>query len=219
MKIILPFFLSIPLFAVSSLSEEIPSAGTMKEKAPATKQAVFASCRVSEQSTDGLREFENIFKDTPPLAPPGDQCFQITPKDIRENSGYRIFKYNLSGASYLLYKGKVHLLGEFFGGCGITDARLADLNDDGVNELYFTFSWGSGIHRAQAGYFDPVRERVKIFNHACPDNDLAAQVVDGTRIELYEVNVHKAEQIKTPPSATIFYSDGKIQLIRVSGGR
>ncbi len=219
MKIILPFFLSIPLFAVSSLPGEIPLAETAKEKAPVRKQVVFASCWVSEQSTDGVKEFENIFKDKPPMAPPDDECFQITPKDIRENSGYRIFKYNLSAASYLLYKGKVHLLGEFFGGCGITAARLADLNDDGVNELYFTFSWGSGIHRAQAGYFDPVREKVKIFNDAYPDNDLAAQVVDGTRIDLYEINLHKAEQIKTLPSATIFYSDGKIQLIRVSDGR
>ncbi len=35
---------------------------------------------------------------------------------------------------------------------------------DNQYELYYTFSWGSGIPRSQIGYFDPVNKKVTIFD-------------------------------------------------------
>lgn len=53
-----------------------------------------------------------------------------------------------SPESLLIVDRKPHALGTGFGGCGLTSFCVADLDKDGVPELYYTYSWGSGLHRA-----------------------------------------------------------------------
>ncbi|WP_042167904.1 hypothetical protein [Paenibacillus gorillae] len=101
-----------------------------------------------------------------------DTCYNITPDFIRENSDYMIFKYDKSAASFLLYEGVVYPLGEWFGGFGVTSLSLADLDGDGRSELYFTYSWGSGLHRSHAAYFDPAAKRVVNFDYVYQNGDL-----------------------------------------------
>ena len=48
----------------------------------------------------------------------------------------------------------------------MTSMALADLNQDGEYELYYTFSFGSGVHALSIGYFDPVKKEVTILD--CP---------------------------------------------------
>ncbi len=43
---------------------------------------------------------------------------------------------------------------------------LADLNRDGQYELYYTFSWGSGIPRSEVGYFDPADKEEVLFEES-----------------------------------------------------
>lgn len=95
-----------------------------------------------------------------------DVCHNVTPADVAAVwfDRFRIFKFESSCASYLFYEGAVYPLGMWFGGWGFTDAAVADLNRDGVEELYFTCSAGSGMHWAQAGYFDPARGEVVLFD-------------------------------------------------------
>ncbi|GGG65424.1 M56 family metallopeptidase [Paenibacillus radicis (ex Gao et al. 2016)] len=108
-------------------------------------------------------------------------CYNITPNDIGENSEYMIFKYDKSAASYLLYEGVVYPLGEWFGGFGITSMSLADLDGDGKLELYFTYSWGSGLHRSHAAYFDPAAKQVVNFDYVHQNGDLLiANNLDGS---------------------------------------
>lgn len=64
-----------------------------------------------------------------------------------------------------MYDGGVYSIGCCFGGYGITSMALADLNGDNQYELYYTFSWGSGIIRSQIGYFDPVSKEVTILDY------------------------------------------------------
>ncbi|MFF2093016.1 M56 family metallopeptidase [Paenibacillus sp. NPDC058174] len=110
-----------------------------------------------------------------------DTCYNITPDFIGENSDYMIFKYDKSAASFLLYEGVVYPLGEWFGGFGVTSMSLADLNGDGMSELYFTYSWGSGLHRSHAAYFDPAAKEVVNFNYVHPNEDLLfANNADGS---------------------------------------
>ncbi|NIK77709.1 beta-lactamase regulating signal transducer with metallopeptidase domain [Paenibacillus castaneae] len=90
-----------------------------------------------------------------------DKCYNITPESIKENSDYSIFKYDKSSASFLLYKGEVYPLGEWFGGLGLTSMALADMDNDGESELYFTYSWGSGLHRSHAAYYSPATKEIK----------------------------------------------------------
>ena len=122
-------------------------------------------------SSEGVEEFlalQGEFKS----GYDADTCYNITPEDIKQNSNYQIFKYNNSCASFLLYEDKVYPLGEWFGGLGVTSMALADLNSDGNPELYFTYSWGSGMHRSHAAYFDPVGKEMITFEYTHKNQDM-----------------------------------------------
>lgn len=96
----------------------------------------------------------------------GDECYNITPGFIAGNSDFQVFKYNKSSYSYIMYEDEIYSIGTCLGGYGITSMALADLNRDGQYELYYTFSWGSGIPRSQIGYFDPAVKEVRIFDES-----------------------------------------------------
>ena len=89
-----------------------------------------------------------------------DIPYEITSPELEENTDYRIFKFSQSSASFLYYEDTLYQLGDWFGGCGLTSFAFADGNNDGKNEMYFTFSYGSGIHSQCASYFDPVQKGI-----------------------------------------------------------
>lgn len=93
-----------------------------------------------------------------------DRCYNVTPEDIADDYGFNIFKFDKSCSSFLLYDDKVYPLGEWLGGYGVTSFAVSDLNGDGKFELYFTYSWGSGIPRSQVGYFDTANKEVVLFD-------------------------------------------------------
>lgn len=105
-----------------------------------------------------------------------DECYNITPVFIDNNSDYKVFKYINSAESFIMYDGEIYSIGTCFGGFGITSMALADLNKDGEYELYYTFSWGSGIHRSQAGYFDPISKEIHIFEYSLFHSDMMLTV-------------------------------------------
>lgn len=92
--------------------------------------------------------------------PEYDIRYNVTPSEITEKYGMTIYKYNKSCASVLFYDGEYYTLGTFFGGFGADSFAIADLNGDDCEELYFTFSWGSGIHRSQIGCFDTAEKQI-----------------------------------------------------------
>lgn len=114
-----------------------------------------------------------------------DTCYNITPVTIKENSDYRIFKYDTSCASFLLYEGNIYPLGEWFGGFGVTSMALADMEGDGVPELYFTYSWGSGLHRSHAAYFNPAAKQIVTFAYTHPNGDMMITSNNDGRLSLY----------------------------------
>lgn len=101
-----------------------------------------------------------------------DTCFNVTPESISEKYGFTIYKYDSSCASFLMYEEAVYPLGEWFGGYGATSFAVADMNGDGEKEVYFTFSWGSGIHRSQIGYFDTADKTVTVFDYSDYTGDM-----------------------------------------------
>lgn len=130
-----------------------------------------------------------------------DVCYNVTPAHVvsAENE-FQIFKFDKSCASYLLYAGEIYPLGAWFGGYGFTDAMAADLNRDGKNELYFTCSWGSGIHRAQVGYFDPAKKETVLFDYSyfLPEEAAGTELVlrwdaEGTLGEYGGIHVYAAQ--------------------------
>lgn len=105
-----------------------------------------------------------------------DECYNITPVFIADNSDYEVFKYNSSTQSFIMYNGEVYSIGECFGGFGLTSLALADLNKDGEYELYYTFSCGSGLHRSQAGYFEPISKKIHIFEDSVIGSEMMLTV-------------------------------------------
>lgn len=118
-----------------------------------------------------------------------DECYNITPDFISDHSEYAVFKYDTSTESFIMYNGEVYSIGLCFGGVGITSMALADINMDGQYELYYTFSWGSGIHCSNIGYFDPVSREVSIFDYSFI-YDYRLSLIDNS-------SIHSSEMILT----------------------
>lgn len=167
---------------------------------------------------EGTEEFEEIFSRNKSTLFEGDSCYNITSEYIRNNSDYKIFKYDKSGASFLLYENCIYPLGEWFGALGVTSTELADTNGDGREELYFTNSWGSGLHRSQAGYFDPALKEVIIFDYSYENEELIVAKNDEGRLSLYGAVTGKITDfshfnlIGTAFVTDIVYANGKISL-------
>lgn len=83
------------------------------------------------------------------------KCYNITPDDIFEKTGWQIFKFSDTCESFLVCGDDVYPLGIGFGGLGLVDALLCDLDENGAYELLYTYSWGSGLHRSHLGWLDP----------------------------------------------------------------
>ena len=132
--------------------------------------AAQAELRITFSQT-GVSEFMEKAKILSSVQPEVE-CYNITPDFISEHSDYEIFKYGNSCASFLLYDGEIYLLGEYFGGFDVTSMALADLDGDGQQELYYTFSWGSGMHRSQIGYFDPASKENTILDYSFEGGDM-----------------------------------------------
>ena len=121
---------------------------------------------------------------------PDDELWNVTPEEISDGFGWRIFKYAQSCETYLEYMGKVYQLGTGFGGAGTVSFAMADLNNDKLFELYFTFSCGSGMHRSQIGRFDPKTKTVSVCDITFWENDMTFMLgSDGKTIEVYRAEI------------------------------
>lgn len=146
-----------------------------------------------------------------------DICFQVTPQEISDQYGFEIFKFDTSCASFLLYEEDVYPLGTWFGGYGVTSFAISDMNEDGDPELYFTYSWGSGIHRSQVGYFDTAAKELVSFEFADIGNDSLLKFDENNRLCVYRadckvnsfVDIELSTTVKT---AEILWDSEKISL-------
>lgn len=115
-----------------------------------------------EPSSNGVEDFIKRLDDY--NAENMGHYYNIIPKDISQDYGINAFKSDLTCSCLLVYDGKTYPLGDCFGGFGVTSFAITDLDKDGSFELYFTFSWGSGIPRSQVGYFDTASKETVIFD-------------------------------------------------------
>ncbi len=162
----------------------------------------FSLARSDERVDDFLDEIESRGEGSEqdvvklPLDYEDDKCFNATPEDISEKYGFDIFKFDESGGSYLMYDDEIYQLGEYFGGSGVNEFTLADLDKDGRNELYFTYSWGSGMHRSLVGSFSFATKKTTLYTHANQECDMTMDF-DGGKIYLYNVPIGGGDVIKT----------------------
>ena len=148
-----------------------------------------------------------------------DELYNITPSAITEKFGFTVFKFTKSCESYVVYKDKTYLLESSFGGPGTISFAAADLNKDGNYELYFTFSYGSGMNYAEVSCFDTSEDTEFYF---CSDyfNDDMTLAVENGRLCVYKAAYKDAGSfvhIKTEPKekiGEIVYEYGVIRFKR-----
>lgn len=81
------------------------------------------------------------------------ESWEITPKAVSDATDWRIFTVE-SQYSYLLADGELYMLCGYWGGWGVTSAVPWDYDKNGIIDLLYTYSWGSGMHRSHVAIFD-----------------------------------------------------------------
>jgi beta-lactamase regulating signal transducer with metallopeptidase domain len=215
-----------PGYRLYLLDDEIWLAKIQKDAANTQKNAyIWSIYRISKLpaavsirgTQDGVDAFLALNKDFQ-SGYDSDQCYNITPQLIEQNSDYTIFKYGASAASFLLYEGEIYPLGEWFGGNGVTSMALADMDSDGHSELFVTYSWGSGMHRSQVAYFNPASKQIQQVQYMHLNGDMALAANGDGGLSLYSAVLSNGTDFAHFDIAgqafisNIVYADGQISI-------
>lgn len=146
-----------------------------------------------------------------------DRCFNVTPEEISERYHFSVFKFDQPCGCYLLYEDEIYPLGRGFGGYGVTSFAIADLNGDGAFEIYFTYSWGSGIPRSEVGYFDTASKETVLFDFSCWFAEAVLEAEEGQALCVYNADCHvksfvDIEMTAEDKIASIRFESGKISI-------
>ena len=123
-----------------------------------------------------------------------ENCYNITPDDERfEKSGYKIFKDNETSVTYIITKRDwIYEIGFNNDGYEVTSLAIADMDLDGYDELYYTYSSNSGRYRSRIGCFGGFCEDSA---HTNPDSDMVF-VTDNGRLELYSADIKAKSNVE-----------------------
>lgn len=138
---------------------------------------------------DFLKLADEIKFDKLPRFYPDDSCANITPPLVFEKTGCLVFKYAKSSAAFLQVGRQIFVLGESFGGHGLTDLQLCDFDRDGRLDLIYTYSWGSGLHRSHVDHFNLSTLAQSRLNFTNMNGDLYLSMVADDHFELYQAAV------------------------------
>jgi hypothetical protein len=108
-----------------------------------------------EQHPNLASDFEPVLQE---MSMQGDVLKKLSARVFRITEG--LFK---DETFLVTYDGKVIQLGTAAGGQGVSSMELSDLDQDGQAELYFTYSFGSGIHQTHLGVYSPAYDPEKIY--------------------------------------------------------
>jgi|GEM_PF-981595 len=123
---------------------------------PDAGQGILPVERIGVDRAESLvREW--IFANNPDMNPEAAfPLVEITPDEAWERLGAQVFKVK-GGVkmyeSFVIYAGQVYPIGIAFGGMGVSDMAVIDLDANGQPELFYTYSFGSGVHQSSAGIF------------------------------------------------------------------
>ena len=211
-----------PKYITTTVTTESKPRETLPEVTTETEVTTVTETNTGEYETFDLTPSKNNVAellssyDFPEGYFSNDELYNITPQGITDKYGFRIFKYDQCCESYLEYNGSIYHIGTGLGGAGSTSFAVADLNSDGNPELYYTFSWGSGMHRSQIGYFDTAVLTDFAVNYDLPDHEIKLSSTNAA-LEVCEASVVESNgfaNIKTTAKDKIgelIYENGAIQ--------
>lgn len=134
------------LFATSFLL--MSSCSPYNEKT--TEEAQFSS------SKDSVSDFYSLLaekdKDLSPLLKE-ENCYNVTTDNLT-NLGVKLFKFKDECQTYLQYENDIYFFALGFGGYGFINAVTCDYDNNGIGDILYTYSFGSGIHRSIVSVFN-----------------------------------------------------------------
>lgn len=149
--------LSFPA-ALFSCQQQPPQAALATEPA-----AEIASERAENQILDYLRQTHPDLSSSSPLVLQ-ELNMQGETREQIDATIYQIADGPFQNQSFL-FTGDLTLipLGSADGGQGLTSLALSDLDRDQRSELYFTYSYGSGIHQSRLGVYAPAYDQSAVY--------------------------------------------------------
>ena len=111
---------------------------------------------------DGVEEFLNLASERliSFQSEELENCYNITPDFVKENSEYQIFKFKDTAETYIIYENEIYKIGNNKRDRGTTSFALADINNDNKLELFYTYIWKvSEVSRTNVSYFDPITKK------------------------------------------------------------
>lgn len=154
-----------------------------------------------------------------------ENCFNVTPLMVSEETDMKIFKFSDSYASFVMMGNEIYYLCDYFGGYGFVNAVLCDFDNDGNKDLLVASSSGSGVHRSSISIFNSLSKEYSVIYSAL-DTDLIVEAVKSPDVseefKVVPLNylVHSAEiEINNNNIADLsFVSTGVIGSIEVENG-
>lgn len=111
---------------------------------------------------DGVEDFLNLSREKSISfeSKELENCYNITPDFVKENSEYKIFKFKDTAETYIVYENEIYKIGNNKRDRGTTSFALADINQDEKLELFYTYIWKvSEVSRTNVSYFDPLEKK------------------------------------------------------------
>ncbi|MCM1496277.1 MAG: hypothetical protein NC089_10840 [Bacteroides sp.] len=170
-----------------------------------------ASDYMVDEFLEQLGEYDTGYAD--------DVCYNVSWHTELSWYGFSVFKFEKSRDAFLLYDGEIYELESGIGFEGITYFAMADLNQDGSMELYYTVVAGSGNSYCEVGYFDTALKENIVFDTVFhfPTNMLAMKG-EGNGIDIYEGSYDRISSVEMSLTdygaklARIYYSGDEIVL-------
>ncbi|MGN0557689.1 MAG: hypothetical protein ACI4IV_07570 [Acutalibacteraceae bacterium] len=110
-----------------------------------------------------------------------DNCYNVTPEQVAEETNIRIFKCSDSAASFAMVDGAVAELCASFGGYGFVNAVPCDFDNNGVTDLLVASSWGSGLHRSEISVFNAETLQSTVIYDSFHSDDPAVDLIVSER--------------------------------------
>ena len=89
-----------------------------------------------------------------------ENCYNVTPDFIKENSNYQIFKFKDTAETFIICEDEIYKIGNNKRERGTTSFAIADINKDNKFELFYTYIWKvTEVSRTNVAYFDPITKK------------------------------------------------------------
>jgi hypothetical protein len=110
----------------------------------------------------------------------------ITPAQVRAETGCRVYKNTEHFDTFIEYGDALYPIGTAIGGFGVTDIETCDFDGDGRKDLLYSFSWGSGLHRSMIAMFSFSAMRETVLNYVNLNSETALEKAGDSQFIVYD---------------------------------